>query len=293
MLEHLPEQITNIAGYQFSEIDDVAKVFENAQAICSKTHIKGNIFISPEGINLGLASTQSDIEYFLEKLDSLCGLNNLLLNTTYSDYIPFKRLLIKVRDELVPTKPLPSDHPSSYAGSYAGSFVTKPLLKNTEVIEKNAQYISNDELKKWLDDGKDITLLDMRNEFEIDLGSFENAMQLNIRNFRDIIQLESKINELPKDKPLVTFCTGGIRCEKGANILAQNGFDQVFQLEGGIIKYIEKYKNKHWRGECFVFDDRVCLDTDLKPSNTKICRHCQIVIADTDNEYCDDCAHLA
>ena len=133
----------------------------------------------------------------------------------------------------------------------------------------------------------------MRNEFEIDLGSFENAMQLNIRNFRDIIQLESKINELPKDKPLVTFCTGGIRCEKGANILAQNGFDQVFQLEGGIIKYIEKYKNKHWRGECFVFDDRVCLDTDLKPSNTKICRHCQIVIADTDNEYCDDCAHLA
>lgn len=289
----MPEQITNIAGYQFSEIGDVTHVFESAQAICSETHIKGNIFISPEGINLGLASTQTDIEYFLEKLDSLCGLNNLLLNTTYSDYIPFKRLLIKIRNELVPTKPLPSDHPSSYAGSYAGSSVIKPLLNNIDFIEKNAQYISNDELKKWLDDGKDITLLDMRNEFEVDLGSFENAKQLNIRNFRDIIQLESKINQLPKDKPLVTFCTGGIRCEKGANLLAQNGFDQVFQLEGGIIKYIEKYKNEHWRGECFVFDDRVCLNTDLNPSDTKICRHCQIVISDTDNEYCDDCAHLA
>ncbi|QMU62256.1 MAG: hypothetical protein GKR92_11345 [Gammaproteobacteria bacterium] len=281
----MPEQITNIAGYQFSIIDNVEKVFESAQSICSETHIKGNIFISPEGINLGLASTQSDIEYFLQKLDSICGLNNLLLNTTYSEYIPFKRLLIKVRDELVPTQPLPSDHPSSST--------TNALLKNIDVIEKKAQYISNNELKEWLDSGKDITLLDMRNEFEVDLGSFENAAHLEIRNFRDIIQLDSKINEIPKDKPLVTFCTGGIRCEKGANILANNGFDQVFQLEGGIIKYIEKHKNQHWRGECFVFDDRVCLDTNLQPSDTKICRHCQIVIADTDNEYCDDCAYLA
>jgi len=281
----MPEQITNIAGYQFSAIDDVEMVFENAQEICNKTHIKGNIFISPEGINLGLASTQNDIEYFLEKLDNLCGLNDLLINTTYSDYIPFKRLLIKIRNELVPTKPLPSDPPSSSTSN--------SLLKHIEIDEKCAQYISNDELNKWLDDGKEITLLDMRNEFEVDLGSFENATHLKIRNFRDIIQLESKINEIPKDKPLVTFCTGGIRCEKGANILAQNGFDQVFQLEGGIIKYIEKYKGKHWRGECFVFDDRVCLDTDLKPSDTKICRHCQIVISDTENEYCDDCAHLA
>lgn len=281
----MPEQITNIAGYEFSTIDDVEKVFESAQAICNETHIKGNIFISPEGINLGLASTQNDIEYFLQKLDCLCGLNNLLLNTTYSDYIPFKRLLIKIRSELVPTQPLPSDHPSSS--------ISKPLLKNIGPLEQNANYISNDKLKEWLDAGKDITLLDMRNEFEVNLGSFENATHLAIRNFRDIIQLESEINELPKDKPLVTFCTGGIRCEKGANILANNGFDQVFQLEGGIIKYIEKYKDQHWRGECFVFDDRVCLDTDLQPSNTKICRHCQIIISDTENEYCDDCAHLA
>lgn len=281
----MSEEITNIAGYQFTTIDDVTKVFENAQAICSETHIKGNIFISPEGVNLGLASTQSDIEYFLQKLDSLCGLNNLLLNTTYSDYIPFKRLLIKIRSELVPTKPLPNDHPSSS--------INKPLLNNIDSVEQNAKYISNDELKEWLDAGKEITLLDMRNEFEVDLGSFENSTHLKIRNFRDIIQLESEINELPKDKPLVTFCTGGIRCEKGANILANNGFDQVFQLKGGIIKYIEKYKNQHWRGECFVFDDRVCLDTNLQPSDTKICRHCQIIISDSENEYCDDCAHLA
>jgi predicted sulfurtransferase len=281
----MTNQIKNIAGYQFTIIDDVEKVFENTQAICRETHIKGNIFISSEGINLGLAGTQSDIEYFLQKLDSLCDLNNLLLNTTYSDYIPFKRLLIKIRNELVPTKPLPDDHPSYSA--------TKKLLKNINSIEKNAKYISHDELKEWLDAGKDITLLDMRNEFEVNLGSFENATHLKIRNFRDIIQLESKINEIPKNKPLVTFCTGGIRCEKGASILAQNGFDQVFQLEGGIIKYIEKYKDKHWRGECFVFDDRVCLDTNLQPSNTKICRHCQIVISDTENEYCDNCTHLA
>jgi UPF0176 protein len=281
----MSNEIINIAGYQFTQIDDVAEIFEHVQSICGQTHIKGNIFISPEGINLGLASSKSDIEYFLQKLDILCGLNNLLLNTTYSDYIPFKRLLIKIREELVPTKPLPNDHPSSSP--------TAPILKNLSSKEKLANYISHEELKQWLDAGKDITLLDMRNEFEVNLGSFEKATHLNIRNFRDIIQLEDIINELPKDKPLVTFCTGGIRCEKGANILAQNGFDQVYQLKGGIIKYIEKYKNSHWRGECFVFDDRVCLDANLQPSDTKICRHCQIVISDTENEYCDNCAYLA
>lgn len=279
------DQITNIAGYQFADLDNVDRVHEHIQSICNETHIKGNIFISPEGINLGLASSANDIDHFLQSLDRLCGINNLLLNTTYSDYVPFKRLLIKIRSELVPTKPLPTDHPSAST--------TNPLLNNIDSIGSDAQYLSNDELKQWLDEGKDITLLDMRNEFEVNLGSFENATQLGIRNFRDIIQLESKINEIPKHKPLITFCTGGIRCEKGANILAQNGFDQVYQLEGGIIKYIEKYKDSHWRGECFVFDDRVCLDTDLKPSDTKICRHCQIVISDTENEYCDDCAHLA
>lgn len=281
----MSNKITNIAGYKFVPIDDVEKVFAHAQSICSQTHIKGNIFISPEGINLGLASTNSDIDYFLEQIDSLCGLNNLLLNTTYSDFIPFKRLLIKIRDELVPTKPLPEDHPSAEPN--------KPKLKEVDPNGTKAQYIQADVLKQWLEQGKEITLLDMRNTFEVDLGTFENAMHLNMRNFRDIIQLEKKFNQLPKDKPLVTFCTGGIRCEKGANILAQNGFDQVFQLEGGIIKYIEKYKGKHWQGECFVFDERVCLDTNLKPSSTKICRHCQIVITDSENEYCEDCAYLA
>ncbi len=281
----MSNKITNIAGYQFAHIDDVDAVYEHAHSICKQTHIKGNIFISPEGINLGLASTQNDIDYFLQNLANLCGLDNLLLNTTYSDFIPFKRLLIKIRSELVPTKPLPSDHPSSASD--------KKLLNELDPEGKKAEYISNDELKQWLDEGKEITLLDMRNTFEVDLGSFENATHLDMRNFRDIIQLQEKFNNIPKDKPLVTFCTGGIRCEKGADIMAQNGFDQVYQLEGGIIKYIEKHKDSHWRGECFVFDDRVCLDTNLEPSDTKICRHCQIVISDTENEYCEDCSYLA
>ncbi len=277
--------ITNIAGYQFADITDVDSVFDAAHSICSQTHIKGNIFISPEGINLGLASTQNDIDYFLQELGSLCGLNNLLINTTYSDYIPFKRLLIKIRSELVPTKPLPTDHPSSNTAN--------SLLDKLDPNGKKAQYLSIDQLKDWLDQGEDITLLDMRNTFEVDLGSFENSTHLDMRNFRDIIQLKDKFKNIPKDKPLVTFCTGGIRCEKGADIMAQNGFDQVFQLEGGIIKYIEKYKDSHWRGECFVFDDRTCLNTDLEPSDTKICRHCQIVISNTENEYCEDCSYLA
>ncbi len=276
----MSEKITNIAGYKFSTIDDTNKVFEHVQVICSQTHIKGNIFISTEGINLGIASTQNDIEYFLTQLDSLCGINNLLLNTTYSENIPFKRLLIKVRKELVPTKPIGSGENS----------ITNPENKNAS---NQAKHLSIDEFKTWLDEGKDMTLLDMRNTFEIDLGSFNNATHLEMRNFRDIIGLQDKINQLPKDKPIVSFCTGGIRCEKGAPILANYGFDQVYQLEGGIIKYLEKYQNKHWHGECFVFDDRVCLDENLEPTFTRLCRHCQIVLDNEEGEFCDECTHLA
>ena len=276
----MPENITNIAGYKFSTIDDTDKVFEYTNSICSQTHIKGNIFISTEGINLGIASTQNDVEFFLTQLDRLCGINNLLLNTTYSENIPFSRLLIKVRKELVPTKPIGSDEIN---------------IANTENIHpsKQTQHLSIDEFKAWLDEDKDMTLLDMRNTFEIDLGSFDNSADLGMRNFRDIIGLQDKINQLPKDKPIVTFCTGGIRCEKGAPILADYGFDKVYQLEGGIIKYLEKYKNEHWHGECFVFDDRVCLDENLQPTFTRLCRHCQIVLDNEAGEYCDNCAHLA
>ena len=276
----MSEMITNIAGYKFSTIDDTDKVFENLQQTCSQTHIKGNIFISHEGINLGIASTQNDIEYFLVELERLCGINNLRLNTTHSKQIPFKRLLIKVRKELVPTKPIGCD---------------EAITKNSEYKfpENPAQYLSIDKFKAWLDEGKDMVLLDMRNTFEIDLGSFDNATHLGMRNFRDIIGLQDKINQLPKNKPIVTFCTGGIRCEKGAPILSGFGFDQVYQLEGGIIKYIEKYKDNHWHGECFVFDDRVCLDENLEPTFTRLCRHCQIVLDNEAGEYCDNCAHLA
>ena len=276
----MSQQITNIAGYKYTPISDTGGLNEHIHSICSQTHIKGNIFITAEGINLGIASTQTDIDYFLQELNQRCGINSLLLNTTYSESIPFKRLLIKVRKELVPTQPIGSDK-----------------LPDTEherkSSENSAKYLSIDEFKAWLDEGKDMTLLDMRNTFEIDLGSFNNATHLEMRNFRDIIGLQDKINQLPKDKPLVSFCTGGIRCEKGAPILATYGFSEVYQLHGGIIKYLEKYQNQHWHGECFVFDDRVCLDKNLQPTYTKLCRHCQIVLSKDEGEYCENCAHLA
>ena len=276
----MSQQITNIAGYKFTPIHDTTKVFDNVHSSCGQTHIKGNIFISTEGINLGIASTQSDIEYFLTELARLCGIKDLFLNTTYSENTPFKRLLIKVRKELVPTKPIGCDETPNIDN------------KSNNTITK-AQHLPVDELKDWLDQGKDITLLDMRNTFEIDLGSFDHSTHLEMRNFRDIIGLEDKINKLPKDKPIVTFCTGGIRCEKGAPILAEYGFKEVYQLKGGIIKYLEKYQNQHWHGECFVFDDRVCLDENLQATYTRLCRHCQIVLSNEEGEYCEDCAHLA
>ena len=269
----MPMQITNIAGYQFIEITDVESICNQIQSVCDQTHLKGSVFISPEGINLSLAGSPQDVEFILEFLHSDCGFSLLLLNTSYSDEIPFKRLLIKTRDELVPT-----------------SEDNKACLE----IQKtnNSSYISSDELKQWLDNDQEFTLLDMRNSFEYELGSFDKANHLGLEQFRQLQETREKFKSIPKSKPVVTFCTGGIRCEKAAPFIQSLGFEQVYQLKGGILNYLKIFKNQHWHGDCFVFDDRVSLDKDLKPSYAKLCQSCQITLQKDEEQFCSNCKTL-
>ena len=260
--------VTHIAGYEFKEIEQPDQLHKTLTAYSAQVHVMGNVYICREGINLSLAGSRSDIDFMLNKVTNELGFTKLLVHTTYCDGIPYKKLLLKVRGKLVPSP---------------------PIIENAN--DTKASYLSSEQLKEWLDEGKDFTLLDMRNRFEVDLGSFENAKHLDIRNFRDLEydKEQEKINQLDKNKPVVTFCTGGIRCEKGAPYLAQFGFKDVYQLHGGILGYLAKYKNKHWQGDCFVFDDRVCLDTDLNPLYTRLCQDCQITLKDSEKVFCDNC----
>ncbi len=267
----MTDRITNIAGYQFKVITDVDAVREQVQTLCAQTHLKGTVFISPEGINLSLAGAGADIEYALDRLDAVCGLEQLLVNTTYSDTIPFRRLLVKTRKELVPAKSLTGDAAANHRSP------AQPV------------YLTSGQLKQWFDTGHEMTLLDLRNSFEYELGTFNHAKHLKLRHFRELESAGHRLARLPKEKPVVTFCTGGIRCEKGAPYIARQGFEQVYKLKGGVLDYLKKFKDFNWHGACFVFDERISLDCTLKPTFTRLCRNCQVVLKENETQYCTAC----
>lgn len=267
---HMTNSITNIAGYQFKAVADVSTVHMQVQALCAQTHLKGTVFVSPEGINLSLAGSATDVDYALSQLGTVCGFDRLLLSATHSDTIPFKRLLVKTRRRLVPD-PEPAG-PARDQGSVDPS------------------YITSDELRRWLSAGREITLLDLRNSFEYELGTFDHATHLGLRHFRELKSTTPKLARLAKEKPVVTFCTGGIRCEKGAPYIASLGFREIYQLKGGVLDYLKKFKGEHWHGDCFVFDERVSLDCMLRPTFTKLCRICQTVLQADGTQLCTSCS---
>src|SRR5262249_778191 len=145
-------------------------------------------------------------------------------------------------------------------------------------IRRPAPKLSARELKRWLDEGRPFTLLDTRNDFEVTLGTFHNAVPIGIQHFREFPAAVAKLPRNSQQRPIVTFCTGGIRCEKAAPYLIQNGFEQVFQLDGGILKYFEECGNDHYQGECFVFDNRVGLTAELGESGHGLCFACQSLL---------------
>ncbi|MDF2868065.1 MAG: rhodanese-related sulfurtransferase, partial [Gammaproteobacteria bacterium] len=126
-------------------------------------------------------------------------------------------------------------------------------------------YLSPNEFKQWLDAKKDVMILDTRNAFEMEYGTFENAVNLNLEKFTQFPDAIERLDSSAKEKPVVMFCTGGIRCEKASAVMLNQGYKQVYQLEGGILNYFQQCGGAHYQGSCFVFDERVALDSNLMP----------------------------
>ena len=234
---------------------------------CHELDIKGSLFVASEGINLALCGLENEINTFVSRLHEDERFTAIHFHKTYSPTFTLKKLLIKTKGELVPLDGTPIA-----AGQYP------------------EQYLSCDQLKQWLDEGKAITLLDTRNEFEYELGSFDGALQLNLNGFRELPTRESELDALPKNQALVSFCTGGIRCEKAAPYLQNYGFREVYQLEGGIIEYLRKFGASHWHGDCFVFDDRVSITPELEPKHHRLCLKCQTLLSEEEESHCSKCA---
>jgi UPF0176 protein len=237
-----PQTICNASAYRFLALDHLKAKREELKSLTHRLGLKGTILLAPEGLNLFVAGTQEAVQQLLAQLP----LRDSDIKLSYSEEQPFSRMLVRLKKEIIAF-----GHPT----------------------RQQALRLSPQELKQWLDQGRPVTLLDTRNDYEVRMGTFRGALELGLTHFRDFPAALDQLAHL-KDTPIVTFCTGGIRCEKAAPWMQEQGFSQVWQLEGGILRYFEEVGGDHYQGECFVFDRRVGVDPALQETDSVVCPVC-------------------
>ncbi len=245
-------QIVNIAAYKFVAIPDPEEWLPFFKEFCDQKALRGTIILATEGINLFLAGSRDSIDDFLRFLrnDELFAsrFRDLEIKESLSESQPFKRMVVRVAKEIITMR-----HP-----------MIQPGLQRAEAVKAET-------LKDWLDqghdnEGREIVLIDTRNAFEVQIGTFEGAIDFDIERFSQFPDALKDSNETEplNDKTVVLFCTGGIRCEKAALFMQQLKLPKVLQLEGGILRYFEVVGGAHWQGDCFVFDERIALNPNLE-----------------------------
>ena len=232
----------NLAGYKFVPLDRLPELKAAFKECCRELGLKGTILLSPEGINTIVSGSKPEVTRFKAFVHADSRLAGLRFKESVSSYPPFKRMLVKIKKEII-TLRVPGLNPAA----------------------QRAPALAPAELKRWLDEGYEVVLLDTRNAFEVETGTFRNAVHLGLKSFGEFPLAADKLDESLKGKTIIAICTGGIRCEKAAPALIQKGFRNVFQLEGGILQYFEDCGDAHFNGRCFVFDERVALDGNLEP----------------------------
>ncbi|SNS41723.1 UPF0176 protein [Noviherbaspirillum humi] len=253
-------QYVNISAYKFITFDDTVEKRPEFLARCQELNLKGTILLSPEGINLFLAGLRHEIDAFLAWLRSDARFADLEPKESFSDRQPFTRMLVKLKREIITMK-----HP-----------LIQPEKGRAPAVDAKT-------LKRWLDQGHDdqgkpVVMVDTRNDFEVDVGTFDQTVDYRIEKFSEFPDVIEKHREEFAGKTVVTFCTGGIRCEKAAIYMQNVGYDSVYQLEGGILKYFEEVGGAHYHGDCFVFDYRTALNPKLEPTATVQCFACRAVV---------------
>jgi UPF0176 protein len=240
-------KVLNVSAYHFVSLPDAGALREPLLHRAEALGLKGTILLAGEGINLFLAGAPDAVRALLAHLRADPRLADLQARESWSDAVPFGRMRVKHKREIIRM-----DHPA-----------IQPAAGRAPALAART-------LKRWLDQGHDdagrpVVTLDTRNAFEVDYGTFDGAIDWRLRKFSEFPEaLRAHLQEL-RGKTVVSFCTGGIRCEKAALVMREAGLDQVWQLEGGILKYLEETGGAPFHGSCFVFDEREALDAELKP----------------------------
>src|SRR4051812_23800658 len=247
--------VFNLAAYKFAPLEDLPALRARLKELTAASGLKGTILLSPEGVNFFVAGDRAAVDGLTQELCSLPGLEDLAPKESESATQPFNRMLVKIKKEIIAF------------GVEGIDPARKPTAKLSPVT-----------LKQWLDEGRPLTLLDTRNDYEVRMGTFRGAVRAGIDHFREF---PAAVQRLAPDlkahpHPVVMFCTGGIRCEKAGPFMEREGFENVFQLDGGILKYFEQCGAAHYEGECFVFDQRVGVDAALRETDSVLCFNCQM-----------------
>ncbi|MGB1485287.1 MAG: rhodanese-related sulfurtransferase [Poseidonia sp.] len=244
--------IKNIAGYRFVDLDDRDALQSSLRSLCVDLGLKGTVLLAPEGINFFLAGRSTSIDGFIDVLEKDERFTDIPLKVSFTDYQPFNRMNVRKKNEIISVG-----------------------LDHIRPAEMTGEEIEPTDFKAMLDAGEPVHVLDTRNDYELRVGTFENAIDLNIRTFRAFPEAIERLPASMKDEPVVMFCTGGIRCEKASAIMMEAGFTNVKQLKGGVLGYFESVGGDHWNGDCFVFDQRVAVNPSLKETDVVVCFACR------------------
>ena len=253
-------QFLNFSAYKFITLTDRDTLREDAQRRALEAGLRGTILLAEEGINLFLAGEESLLRGWLTWLKTDARFADLAPKESWSDHQPFNRMLVRLKSEIITMR--------------------QPQLRPAG---ERAAHVAPRDLKRWLDQGHDdegraVKLLDTRNDYEVRLGTFDGALDPQLKHFSHFTETVSALDPALKAARVVTFCTGGIRCEKAAIYMKNEGFEHVTQLDGGILKYFKDVGGAHYQGDCFVFDRRVALNPQLQASGVAECFACRGVV---------------
>ena len=267
-------EFLNVAGYKFEPLENLDSLIPKFQNKCDELGLKGSVYLSPNGINFSIAGTEENVDTYIKFMEEDSRFRDIPLKKTFSETQPFRRMKVRLKKEII-------------------------SLGRDDINPKKltGDYISPRELFEIYEKKEDVIVLDTRNEYETRVGLFENAIDLQLDTFRDFPSAIETLPEEYKDKQIVMYCTGGIRCEKASAVMMKAGFSDVKQLEGGVLDYFKETGGAYWNGDCFVFDERVALDKELKETEYIYCYICREPLSAEEkaspdfkiNEYCPYC----
>lgn len=250
------------ALYKFAKLPDYRELQPGLLAHCIESGLYGTLLLADEGINGTVAGSRAGIDALMRYLKSDIRLADLEHKESYADEMPFTRIKVKLKKEIV-TLGVPGINPNNKVGTYVAPEDWNALISDPDVV-----------------------LIDTRNGYECDIGTFRRAIDPHTTNFREFPAFIQQNFNPGKHKKIAMFCTGGIRCEKASSLMVEQGFEQVYHLQGGILKYLEKIPPAEslWEGECFVFDQRISVGHGLKVGDFEQCHGCRHPVSPEDKK---------